>query len=91
MEIVKQNEFDSLVFLHSEQIRVQEKVPGVVQLSFGPIEINLAENAARDFLYELTGHFAQKDLLELGHQEDPIFQESKSALIELSHLRSGPR
>lgn len=86
MKIVPKSEFDSLVFLHSGQIALEEKVPGVVHLSFGPMQVSLAEDAARDFLYQLTGFFAQKDLADYGDGMDAALVESRDALAALSCL-----
>lgn len=89
MKLLPKNEFDSLVFLHSKQIRLEERVGGVLRLSFGPQNVFLAEEAARDFLYELTAYFARKDLEEYTEApaDDASLQESLEALTTLSLLR----
>ena len=88
MTIVPKSEFDSLVFLHSENIQVEEGAAGVLRLSFGPTQVSLAEDAARDFLYELAAHFARKDLADYDEATDAELAESRDALSTLSLLRS---
>jgi hypothetical protein len=90
MRLIPKTEYDSLVFEHSADIRLEEKEGGVVRLSFGSTQVHLAEDAARDFLYELTAHFARKDLQEFEGVVDAPVQESVRELTTLSLLR-GPR
>lgn len=86
MRLIPKNEYDSLVFSNSSEFKLEEK-EGVLRLSFGPTQVHLAEDAARDFLYELTAHFAQKDLEEFEGLDDASFQESVNELTTLSLLR----
>lgn len=88
MKLVPKTEFDSEVFSQSASIRVEEKEGGVVRLSFGPTEVYLAEDSARDFLYDLTAFFAQKDLAEYESVDAAAFQESTDTLRTLSLLRT---
>lgn len=90
MRLIPKTEYDSIVFEHSAEIRLEEKEGGVIRLSFGATQVHLAEDAARDFLYELTAHFAQKDLQEYEGLVDAPIQSSVRTLTTLSLLR-GPR
>lgn len=88
MRLIPKTEYDSLVYSNSTELRVEERAGGVLSLSFGATQVHVAEDAARDFLYELAAHFAQKDLEEYESLDDASFQESVSALTTLSLLRS---
>lgn len=88
MRLIPKTEYDSLVFSNSTELKVEEREGGVLRLSFGSTQVHLAEDAARDFLYELTAHFAQKDLEEYESLDDASFQESVNTLTTLSLLRS---
>jgi len=88
MRLIPKTEYDSLVFEQSADVRLEEKEGGVLRLSFGPTQVHLAEDAARDFLYELTAHFAKKDLEECRSCDDAAFQESVETLTTLSLLRT---
>jgi hypothetical protein len=89
MKLIPRTEFDSLVFAHSREISLEERVGGVLRISFGPAQIFLSEEAAREFLYQLTDFFAQKDLAEYDSEGefDASLQESREALATLSLLR----
>jgi hypothetical protein len=87
VKLIPRTEFDSLVFAHSRKIALEERVGGVLRISFGPSQVFLSEEAAREFLYQLTGFFAQKDLAEYEGEFDASLQESREALATLSLLR----
>lgn len=91
MKIVQRSEFDSLVQRHSASVGVREEAAGTVTLTFGPANIPLAEDSARDFLYELTRYFAQKDLLEYEGVSDPDLRGSRDALAALLPFRGSSR
>jgi hypothetical protein len=88
MKLIPKTEYDSLVFQHSAGIKLEEREGGVLRLSFGSTQVHLAEDAARDFLYELTAYFAQKDLQEYEGLDEAAFQGSINELTTLSLLRT---
>lgn len=90
MKLIPRTEFDSLVYSHSREISLEEREGGVLRVSFGPAQVFLSEEAAREFLFQLTGFFAQKDLAEYEGEFDAALQESRDALATLSLLRQPP-